>query len=130
MVDEKSKPTTLKSGMPPEQNNGLFGDLNQERIMALGVKGRFAAVVLFDVADIIHSEASDSTRPVVEFAAIEPIWSEEGKAAATKVRDDAYKARTGADQLDLDDIVDDTAGDAQAADDAAFEAAAPKAAKK
>src|SRR4051812_34686489 len=120
MVDEKSKPTTLKGGMPPEQNNGLFGDSNQERIMALGVKGRFAAVVLFDVADIIHSEASDSTRPVVEFAAIEPIWSEEGKAAATKVRDDAYKARTGADQLDLDDI----AADAQAADDAAFEAAA------
>lgn len=127
MADEKSKPTTLKQGMPPEQNNGVFGIGAQERIMGLGVKGRFSAIVLFDVADIIHSEAEDSTRPVIEFAAIEPLWSAEGIAGAEKLRKDAYNVRAGADQLDLDD---DAPVDEHAADDAAFDAAAPKAAKK
>lgn len=54
VTDEKTGTTSLKRGMPVEQNNGLFG--SEDRIMGLGVKGRLTAVVTIEVADIIHKD--------------------------------------------------------------------------
>jgi hypothetical protein len=122
MTDIKAAPTSLKRGMPPEQNNGLFGA--EERLMALGVKGRFVAVVEGEIADIITSAADGTERPVVEFIHIEPLWAAEEIAAATEARQTANHSRTGANQLNFDNIT--PSDDDEHTDDAAFEAAAPK----
>lgn len=103
-MDEKKAPTSLKRGMPPEQANGMFGA--EERIMLLGVKGRFTAVTTFEVADVIHSEADGTRRPLVELVHIEPIWSAEGIADAQRVQEEQYKERTGANQLNFDGIAE------------------------
>lgn len=100
MADEKKAPTSLKRGMPPEQANGMFGA--EERIMLLGVKGRFTSVTTFEVADIIHSEADGTRRPLVELVHIEPIWSAEGIEDARRLQEAQYKERTGANQLNFD----------------------------
>lgn len=105
MTDEKKAPTTLKAGMPPEQNNGLFG--GEERIMALGVSGRFTAVVELEVADIVHSEADETRRPVVKLIHVEPLWAAEEIAQAAAARQAANHSRTGADQLNFDGLGDD-----------------------
>jgi hypothetical protein len=99
--EEKKAPTSLKRGMPAEQNNGLFGA--EDRIMALGVDGRFTAVVVFDVADIIHSEADGTRRPLVEFVHIEPIWDEADRESADDIRDTARAIRAGETQLAFPD---------------------------
>lgn len=101
-TDPKAGPTTLKTGLPAEQHNGLFGA--EHKIMHLGVTGRFTATVTFEVADIVTSEAKDTTRPVVELVAIEPHWAAEDIDAAKVLQESAYKARTGANQLDFDSI--------------------------
>jgi hypothetical protein len=123
MTEIKAAPTSLKRGMPPEQNNGLFGA--EERLMALGVKGRFVAIVEGEIADIITSAADGTERPVVEFIHIEPLWSAEEIAAATEARQTANHTRTGANQLNFDNLTPEDA-DEQSDEDAAFEAAAPK----
>lgn len=126
-TEEKKAPTSLKRGMPPEQANGLFG--SEDRIMALGVKGRLTAVVTIEVADVVHSDADGTARPVVEFVHIEPMWSEESANVARTVQEVEYKERTGANQLNFDGIGTDPEQSA-ADDDAAFDAAAPKSGKK
>jgi hypothetical protein len=122
MTEIKSAPTSLKRGMPPEQNNGLFGA--EETLMALGVKGRFVAIVECEIADIITSAAEGTERPVVEFIHIEPLWAADEIAAATAARQTANHTRTGANQLNFDNLTPE--GDEQPDEDAAFEAAAPK----
>ncbi len=120
MTDTKPAPTSLKQGMPPEQHNGLFGAEN--KIMHLGVTGRLTAVVTLEVADIITSEADETTRPVVKLIAIEPVWGDDEIAAAKGAQEDAYKARTGANQLDFDKIgAEPTAAEKKAAKKPAVE---------
>lgn len=132
MTEHKTDPVVLSRGLPPEQRNGMYGD--EARLIALGVGERFTAVVTFEVADIRSSEKEATDWPVVSLAHIEPIWTAEGIEAARGAQEVAYKERTGANQLNFEGIVDEPAepGAAQADDDAAFEAAAPKtkAAKK
>lgn len=99
MSEEKKAPVTLKRGMPAEQNNGLFGA--EDRIMGLGVDGRFAAVVEFEVADIVHSEADGTRRPVVQFVHIEPIWADELATQVAEARESARAVRAGETQLDF-----------------------------
>lgn len=102
MTTTKPAPTSLKAGMPPEQHNGMFGA--EDKIMALGVTGRFTAVVTFEVADIITSEHDATRRPIVQHIAIEPVWDEADITAAKGAQESAYKERTGANQLDFDAI--------------------------
>lgn len=124
-MDEKKAPTTLKRGMPPEQANGLFGA--EDRIMGLGVNGRFTMVVTGEVADIVHSDADGTARPVIEFAHIEPIWDIDGITATRAAQETSYKERTGANQLNFDGLATDAPNDDEPSDDdAAFDAAAPK----
>ncbi len=125
-MDEKTGTTSLKRGMPPEQTNGLFGA--EDRIMGLGVKGRFTMVVTGEVADIIHSDADGTARPVIEFAHIEPIWDVEGQTAARGAQEASYKDRTGANQLNFEGLATDAPNDPdneQATRDVEFEPAAP-----
>lgn len=108
-TEEKKAPTSLKRGMPPEQANGLFGA--EDRIMALGVKGRLTAVVTIEVADVVHSDADGTARPVVEFVHIEPMWSAEAQEQAKKAQESEYKERTGANQLNFDGVGTEAGGE-------------------
>lgn len=123
MTDEKKAPTSLRRGMPPEQTNGLFGA--EDRIMGLGVKGRMTAVVTVEVFDIVHSDADGSARPIVEIVHIEPVWDSTAAATAQEVQAEAYKERTGANQLNFEQMPA-AAVDRTSDDDEMFEAAAPK----
>jgi hypothetical protein len=133
MTDYKDAPTVLKRGMPPEQRNGLFGNGAPGRLIGMGVGERFSAVVTYEVADIRSSEAEETQYPLVEAVHIEPIWTAEGIEAVRGAQEDAFKFRTGANQLNFDGIGDpspEAVADRQAEEDAAFDAAAPKPAAK
>jgi hypothetical protein len=101
-TETKKAPVTLKQGMPPEQSNGMYGA--EDQIMSLGVRGRFTAVVTFEVNDIVHSEKDAKTRPVVELVHVEPIWSAKGLESARGAQEEQYKVRTGANQLNFDGL--------------------------
>lgn len=131
MADEKTDPLAMKRGLPPEQANGLYG--SEDRMIGVGIKGRVTVIATLDIADIRHSELEGTRWPLIEWAQIEPLWSREDIEAARAIHEEAYKERTGANQLNFDGIPDavEAAVDAdQAADDAKFDAAAPKAVKK
>jgi hypothetical protein len=128
MAEMKTDPVVLQRGLPPEQRNGMYND--ETRLIALGVGERFTAVVTFEVADIRSSEKEQTHWPVVALAHIEPIWDAEGIAATRAAQESAYKARTGANQLNFDGIVNEPDDGKTAAErDAEFEDAAPKAKK-
>jgi hypothetical protein len=127
MTDFKTDPVVLQRGLPPEQRNGMYGQ--EPRLIALGVGERFTAVVTFEVSDIRSSEKEQTEWPVVSLAHIEPIFDTEGITTVRGVQEAAYKERTGANQLNFDGIGDpvpEAAGDRQAEEDAAFDAADPK----
>lgn len=94
------KPAALKQGMPKAERNGLFG--NEEQLIELAREGKpLVAVVTFVLPKVIHDEIADERYPVVEIAHIEPIFGDD--SAVVKLRDKAYKARTGENALDLGD---------------------------
>lgn len=95
-------PTSLKRGMPQAQHNGLYG--SEDRLMQLGVKGRTTAIVTFEVADIKSSEAEHSRFPLVEMVHIEPITGVSDLETLQGIQEEAYKSRTGADQLNFDGL--------------------------
>lgn len=94
------KPTALKQGMPKAERNGLFG--NEEQLIELARAGMpLVAIVTFAIPKVPHEEIEDVRWPVVEMAHIEPMFGEKDAAAAIKLRDTSYKARTGENALDL-----------------------------
>lgn len=94
------KPAALKQGMPKAERNGLFG--NEEKLIELARAGKpLVAIVTFMIPKVPHEEIEDVRWPVAEMAHIEPLFEEAPEAAAIKLRDKAYKARTGENALDL-----------------------------
>lgn len=94
------KPTALKQGMPKAERNGLFG--NEERLIELARAGKsLVAIVTFTLPKVIHDEIADEIYPVADMAHIEPMFDDKSEAAAIKLRDTAYKVRTGENALDL-----------------------------
>ncbi|MFT4281227.1 hypothetical protein [Microbacterium sp.] len=91
-------PTSFKNGVPKGERNAFFGI--EEQIMA-APGDTIVAVVTYEVAKIVHEEIEDVKYPVVEIKHIEILGDEKAKAAAVKLRDAAYKARTGQNALDL-----------------------------
>jgi hypothetical protein len=94
-------PVALKQGLPAAKHNGLFG-LEKTMIDAPG--SQVTAIVTFALKDIVHQEIAGTRRPVIEFQHIEPITDAGSVVEVLALRDEAYTARTGADQLDFDDI--------------------------
>lgn len=96
------KPTTFKNGVPKAERNGMFGA--EEQLIELARSGRqIVAVVTYAVPKVMHDEVADERYPVAEITHIEPLFDEELAATAFKLREQAYKARTGADALEFDD---------------------------
>lgn len=94
------KRATFKNGVPKAERNGFYG-IEEEIIAEAGE--RIVAVVTYEVVRVIHEEIEDEKYPVLEIKHIEPIRSEKDAAVVLKVRDAAYKKRTGENALDLGD---------------------------
>ena len=94
------KPVSFKNGVPKAERNGMFG--NEEQLIELGASGaQVLAIVTYSVLKVMHDEVADERYPVAQIDHIEPLFDEKAAAAAQKLRDQAYKARTGMDALDL-----------------------------
>ena len=97
------KPTVLKQGMPKAERNGFFG--NEETLIELAKAGRQVQVVVtFAIPKVNHDEIADERYPMVEIVHIEPMSDDKDEAAALKLREKAYKARTGENALDVEDV--------------------------
>ncbi len=89
-------PTSFKNGVPKGERNAFFGI--EEQIMAAPTE-TIVAVVTYEVSKIVHEEIEDVKYPVVEIKHIEIVTDEKDSLTALKLRDKAYKARTGQDAL-------------------------------
>lgn len=98
------KPTAFKRGVPAEQANGLFGVEDQLIEMAPG--DQIVAVVTFSVDEVMEKRRAGEEWPVVAMKHLEPLWDEKASVAALKLRDAAYKKRTGQDALDIPEAED------------------------
>lgn len=97
----------VQPAKPKDQLNGLealeselLGDHEQTVV----------AVVTYRVAKIVDDLKKDEQYPVLYIASIEPVRGELEEQALS-LREQAYKARTGEDQLDLDFAPEAEGGD-------------------
>lgn len=104
------KPTSFARGVPAEERNGFYG-IEQDLIEGAGGQ-QIVAVVTYSVDEIVQKQIAGEQYPVVKLTHIEPLHVEKDIAAALKLRDSAYKTRTGMNALDLGDFDDDSRGDA------------------
>ena len=94
----------IQPAKPKDEHNGL-ADLEEE---LLGHPEReVVAIVTYGVAKIVDDKKKAETYPVVYVKHIEPVMGEESASAARDLQVAAYKARTGADELDFDGLEDD-----------------------
>lgn len=99
------KPTAFKRGVPAEQANGLYGV--EEQLIGMPVGGQIVAVVTFAVDEVMEKRHAGEEWPVVEIKHIEPLWKDADITVALKLRDAAYKLRTGENALDLSGLDDE-----------------------
>jgi hypothetical protein len=97
-------PFALKQGMPAAKHNGLYG---LEKAVMDAPGSQVTAIVTFGLKDIDHKELAGTRRPVIEFQHIEPVTDTDRLVELVALRDEAYKERTGSDQLDFGDDEDD-----------------------
>lgn len=99
----ETKPTSFKNGVPKADRNGMFGA--EETLIELAKQdGQVTAIVTFSVPRVMHDEVADERFPVVAIEHIEPLFVEKDAAAAIKLREAAFKARTSANALDLPEV--------------------------
>lgn len=99
----ETKPTSFKNGVPKAERNGMFGA--EEKLIELAkAGGTITAIVTYSVPKVIHDEIADERYPVAQIDHIEPLFGEKDAAAAVKLRDASYKARTSQDALDLPEV--------------------------
>ncbi|WP_137843821.1 hypothetical protein [Microbacterium sp. 2FI] len=104
MREMETKPTSFARGVPPEERNGLYGI--EDDLMEAGGGEPVVAVVVYAVDEVVHKEIAGERYPVVKVVHIEPLRDEKSVAAALRLRDAAYKARTGENALDLPEVDD------------------------
>lgn len=98
-MSEGIKPTALKRGMPAEQSNGLLGI--EEDLIERPEGDQIVAIVTLTVDEVMEKRHAGEVWPVVALKHIEPLHAEKDIAAAIKLRDAAYKKRTGENALEL-----------------------------
>lgn len=94
-----TKPTSFARGVPAEQSNGFYG-IEDDLIEEAGGEP-IVAVVTYVVDEVVEKRLAGEQYPVLKIKHIEPLRSQKAADAAIKLRDEAYKARTGRDTLDL-----------------------------
>lgn len=100
----ETKPTSFARGVPAEERNGFFG-LEDDLIASAGDR-QIVAVVTYSVDEVVSKQIAGEQYPVVKATHIEPLHEEKQIAAALKLRDAAYKVRTGQNALDLPEVDD------------------------
>ena len=93
------KPTAFKRGVPAEQANGLYGI--EDELIDLAAGEQIVVVATLTVEEVMEKRNAGEVWPVVGFTHIEPLHHPDAIAAALKLRDEAYKKRTGQDALDI-----------------------------
>lgn len=91
------KPTAFKRGVPAEQANGLYGV--EEQLIEMAPGDQIVVVATFTVEEVMEKRRAGEEWPVVGMQHLEPLWDEKAATAALKLRDAAYKKRTGQDTL-------------------------------
>lgn len=93
------KPTAFSKAMPAEQANGLYGV--EERLIEMAPGEQIVTVTTWTVEEVMEKRRAGHEWPVVKPAHVEPLWDEAAQEAALKLRNAAYKKRTGQDALDI-----------------------------
>lgn len=94
------KPTSFARGVPPEERNGFYG-MEEELIESASEAKPIVAIVTYTLDEVVSKALAGETYPVVKAFSIEPLHDATAIAAATELRDQAMKARTGVETLDL-----------------------------
>ena len=89
----------LARGVPAEQANGFYG-IEDDLIEEAGGE-QIVAVVTFVVDEVVEKRVAGEQYPVLKMKHIEPLRVQADAEAAIKLRDAAYKKRTGENALDL-----------------------------
>lgn len=101
----ETKPTSFKNGVPKAERNGMFGA--EDQLIELAKQdGIVTAIVTYSVPRVMHDEVADERYPVVQIDHIEPLFGDKESAAAIKLREAAYKARTSENALDMPPVED------------------------
>lgn len=95
------KPTAFKRGVPAEQANGLYGI--EDDLIDLPAGEQIVVVATLTVEEVMEKRNAGEVWPVVGFTHIEPLHHPDAITAALKLRDEAYKKRTGQDALQIVD---------------------------
>jgi hypothetical protein len=98
----ETKPTSFARGVPAEQANGFYG-IEDELIEEAGGEV-IVAVVTWVVDEVVEKRVAGEQYPVLKMKHVEPLRTQKAADAAIKLRDEAYKARTGQDALDLPEV--------------------------
>lgn len=99
------KPTSFKNGVPKAERNGMFGA--EEKLIELAKQdAQVTAIVTYSVPRVMHDEVADERYPVVQIDHIEPLFGDKESAAANKLRETAYKARTAEGALVMPEVED------------------------
>lgn len=95
------KPTAFKRGVPAEQANGLYGI--EDDLIDLPAGEQIVVVATLTVEEVMEKRNAGEVWPVVGFTHIEPLHHPDAITAALRLRDEAYKKRTGQDALQIVD---------------------------
>lgn len=98
-MTSETQPVAFKRGMPKEQKNGFYGI---EKQLLDNPQEPIVAIVTFRVDEIIDKELSGERYPIVEIDHLEPIFGVQA-IEAKDLQAAAYKLRTGANTLPIDD---------------------------
>ncbi|MFF2631998.1 hypothetical protein ACFVR6_03855 [Microbacterium sp. NPDC058021] len=98
----ETKPTSFARGVPAEERNGFYG-IEDDLIAGAGGQ-QLVAVVTYSVDEVVSKAIAGEQYPVVKATHIEVLHDEKAVAAALKLRDAAYKKRTGENALDLPEV--------------------------
>lgn len=97
----ETKPTSFARGVPAEQSNGFYG-IEDDLIEEAGGE-LIIAVVTYQVDEVVEKLVAGERYPVVKIKHIEPLREQKAAETAVKLRDAAYKKRTGENALDFGD---------------------------
>lgn len=104
MGQMETKPTSFARGVPAELANGFYGI--EDELIAEAGGDAIVAVVTYVVDEVVEKRVAGEQYPVLKVKHIEPLRTEKAAADALKLRDAAYKKRTGENALDLGEVDD------------------------
>lgn len=99
------KPAAFVRGVPAEQSNAFYG--MEDELIELPAGEQLITVSTWVVEDVPTKQRGEQTYPLLKQVHIELIHEPDAIAAALKLRDAAYKKRTGQDALAIVDGSDD-----------------------